>query len=47
MIRQEHGTDTVKHNEPLCPFAAEPFEGDLIDGERRIQLLESAVSGCI
>jgi hypothetical protein len=46
-ISQEHVTDTMKHNEPLCPFAAEPFEGYLIDGEGRMQLPESAVFGCI
>jgi hypothetical protein len=44
-ISQERVTDTVKHNEPLCPFAAEPFEGALIDGEGRIQLLASSVPG--
>jgi hypothetical protein len=39
-ISQEHVSDTVKHHEPLCPFAAEPFEGDLIVSEGRMQLLE-------
>lgn len=46
-ISQEHVPNTMKHNEPLCPFTAEPFEGDLKDGERKMQLLESAVFGYI
>jgi hypothetical protein len=36
MISQEYVTDTVKHNKPLCPFAAEPFEGALIASEREV-----------
>jgi hypothetical protein len=43
-VSQEHFTDTMKHNEPLHPFAAEPFEGDLIVSEGK-QLPGLAVFG--